>query len=197
MSDQQNFTGTRPVSAQHEVDLAVLQVWLQANVPGFAGPLQVEMFKGGQSNPTYKLLTPQRQYVMRAKPGPMAKLLPSAHAIEREFKVMGALHGTDVPVARMFLDLGMHRGPLLAYLMADPELSLQSILMVAVVIGRPKTFSYVALVALFSVVAGLLYGAWVDGVNPGWIAAGLLAFMGVLAALFRWMLGRRAGLARA
>ena len=103
----------------------------------------------------------------------------------------------EVPVARMFLDLGMHRGPLLAYLMADPELSLQSILMVAVVIGRPKTFSYVALVALFSVVAGLLYGAWVDGVNPGWIAAGLLAFMGVLAALFRWMLGRRAGLARA
>jgi uncharacterized protein len=68
----------------------------------------------------------------------------------------------EVPVARMFLDLGMHRGPLLAYLMADPELSLQSILMVAAVIGRPKTFAYVGLVALFSIAAGLLYGTWVD-----------------------------------
>ncbi|MBL8340420.1 MAG: permease [Rubrivivax sp.] len=103
----------------------------------------------------------------------------------------------EVPVAHMFLDLGMHRGPLLAYLMADPELSLQSILMVAAVIGRPKTFTYVGLVALFSVVAGLLYGAWVDGVNPGWIAGGLLAFMGSLAALLTWMLARRAAPARA
>ncbi|MCK7468835.1 MAG: permease [Desulfosudis oleivorans] len=57
----------------------------------------------------------------------------------------------EVPVAHMFLDLGMHRGPLLAYLMADPELSLQSILMVAAVIGRPKTFTYVGLVAVFSI----------------------------------------------
>ena len=60
----------------------------------------------------------------------------------------------------MFLDLGMHPGPLLAYLMADPELSLQSILMVAAVIGRTKAFAYVGLVAVFSVVAGLLFGAW-------------------------------------
>ena len=60
------------------------------------------MFKGGQSNPTYKLVTPQRSYVMRAKPGPVAKLLPSAHAIEREFAVMRGLHGTDVPVPRMY-----------------------------------------------------------------------------------------------
>ena len=97
----------------------------------------------------------------------------------------------EVPVAHMFLDLGMHRGPLLAYLMADPELSLQSILMVAAIIGRPKTFAYVALVAVFSVVAGLLYGAWVDGVNPAWIAIGLTAFVSTLAALLTWMLGRR------
>ena len=69
-------------------------------------------------------------------------------------------------------------GPLLAYLMADPELSLQSILMVAAVIGRPKTVAYVGLVAVFSIVAGLLYGAWVDGVNPAWIAIGLAAFVG-------------------
>lgn len=72
----------------------------------------------------------------------------------------------EVPVARMFLDLGMHRGPLLAYLMADPELSLQSMLMVAVVIGRAKTAAYVGAVALFSITAGLIYGAWVDGM--GW-----------------------------
>jgi hypothetical protein len=102
----------------------------------------------------------------------------------------------EVPVAHMFLDLGMHRGPLLAYLMADPELSLQSILMVAAVIGRPKTIGYVGLVAVFSVVAGLLYGAWVDGVNPAWIAAGLAAFLGLLAGLLAWMLGRRAAPAR-
>ncbi|MDP2005750.1 MAG: permease [Rubrivivax sp.] len=74
----------------------------------------------------------------------------------------------EVPVARMFLDLGMHRGPLLAYLMADPELSLQSVLMVAAVIGRSKTFIYVALVAFFSTVAGLGYGAWVDAGQGVW-----------------------------
>jgi len=97
----------------------------------------------------------------------------------------------EVPVARMFLDLGMHRGPLLAYLMADPELSLQSILMVAAVIGRPKTFTYVGLVAVFSIVAGLVYGAWVDGVNPAWLAVGLAAFVGALAAVTSKLLGRR------
>jgi uncharacterized membrane protein YraQ (UPF0718 family) len=97
----------------------------------------------------------------------------------------------EVPVARMFLDLGMHRGPLLAYLMADPELSLQSILMVAAIIGRPKTFTYVALVAVFSIVAGLTYGAWVDGANPAWIVIGLAAFVGSLVALLGWMLRRR------
>jgi uncharacterized membrane protein YraQ (UPF0718 family) len=70
----------------------------------------------------------------------------------------------EVPVARMFLDLGMHPGPLLAYLMADPELSLQSMLMVAAVIGRKKTAAYVGLVAVFSICAGLLYGTWVDAI---------------------------------
>jgi aminoglycoside phosphotransferase (APT) family kinase protein len=101
MSDQQSFSGTRPVSGQHQVDLGDLAAWLQVHVAGFEGPLQVEMFKGGQSNPTYKLLTPSTAYVMRAKPGPVAKLLPSAHAIEREFRVMSALQGTGVPVAKM------------------------------------------------------------------------------------------------
>ena len=101
MTDPSNFTGTRAVSDQHAVDLVALCAWLQTQVPGFEGPLQVEMFKGGQSNPTYKLITPTTAYVMRAKPGPVAKLLPSAHAIEREYQVMSALQGSDVPVARM------------------------------------------------------------------------------------------------
>jgi hypothetical protein len=86
----------------------------------------------------------------------------------------------------------MHRGPLLAYLMADPELSLQSILMVAAVIGRPKTFTYVALVALFSIVAGLAYGAWVDGFDRVWIVGGLGSFVGALVAALSWLLRHRA-----
>lgn len=97
----------------------------------------------------------------------------------------------EVPVARMFLDLGMHPGPLLAYLMADPELSLQSILMVAAVIGRPKTFAYVGLVAVFSVVAGLVYGAWVDGAGLGRLVLGMAAFLSVLSILLGWLHRRR------
>lgn len=101
MSNFDHFVGTRPVSEQHAFDVAALTDWLTRHMPGFAGPLTVEMFKGGQSNPTYKLITPAASYVMRAKPGPVAKLLPSAHAIEREFAVMSGLYGTDVPVPRM------------------------------------------------------------------------------------------------
>jgi aminoglycoside phosphotransferase (APT) family kinase protein len=101
MSDFDHFIGTGPVSDQHAFDIGTLTAWLEQHLEGFAGPLTVEMFKGGQSNPTYKLITPQRSYVMRSKPGPVARLLPSAHAIEREFAVMRGLHGTDVPVPRM------------------------------------------------------------------------------------------------
>jgi aminoglycoside phosphotransferase (APT) family kinase protein len=97
-----HFIGTRPVSDKHAFDTAVLTAWLEKNLEGFAGPLTVEMFKGGQSNPTYKLVTLRQSYVMRAKPGPVAKLLPSAHAVEREFAVMRGLGGTDVPVPRMY-----------------------------------------------------------------------------------------------
>ena len=100
-TDYSVFEGTRPVAGAHTFDTEALSTWLQAHLPGFAGPLTVEMFKGGQSNPTYKLLTPAAIYVMRAKPGPVAKLLPSAHAIEREFAVMKGLAGTDVPVPKM------------------------------------------------------------------------------------------------
>ncbi|WP_079435403.1 permease [Zoogloea sp. LCSB751] len=89
----------------------------------------------------------------------------------------------EVPIARMFLDLGMHRGPLLAYLMSDPELSLQSILIISAIIGRVKTAAYVGLVALFSAVAGLTYGAWVDGMPMLEIALWLALFILALAAL--------------
>ena len=97
------FQGTKPVAATHAFDTTALQTYLQTQLPGFAGPLSVEQFKGGQSNPTYRLVTPQASYVMRSKPGPAAKLLPSAHAIEREFRVMGALAGSQVPVPKMLL----------------------------------------------------------------------------------------------
>jgi aminoglycoside phosphotransferase (APT) family kinase protein len=99
--DFSHFVGTRAPTGQHAIDVGALQSWLQANLPGFQGPLTIEMFKGGQSNPTYKLVTPGQSYVMRSKPGPVAKLLPSAHAIEREFAVMRGLAGTDVPVPTM------------------------------------------------------------------------------------------------
>ncbi len=89
----------------------------------------------------------------------------------------------EVPIARMFLDLGMHRGPLLAYLMADPELSLQSILIISTIIGRRKTAAYVGLVALFSTASGLAYGSWVDGTPLLAIAALLVAFIASIAAL--------------
>ncbi len=99
----EHFTGTKAVADSHAFDLVALEAHLQRELPGFQGPLEVEQFKGGQSNPTYKLLTPARAYVMRTKPGPAAKLLPSAHAVEREFRVMHALAGTDVPVPAMLL----------------------------------------------------------------------------------------------
>ena len=103
MSTPEANTGTKSVAEQHLFDIAALGHFLAERMPDFVGPLTVEQFKGGQSNPTYKLLTPERAYVLRAKPGPASKLLPSAHAIEREFRVMSALAGTDVPVPRMHL----------------------------------------------------------------------------------------------
>ncbi|MDO8769534.1 MAG: phosphotransferase [Burkholderiaceae bacterium] len=102
MSDFDHFVGTKPVADKHLFDEAALNSYLEQHLSGFEGPLAVEMFKGGQSNPTYKLVTPSMSYVMRAKPGPVVKLLPSAHAIEREFAVMSGLQGTDVPVPKMY-----------------------------------------------------------------------------------------------
>ena len=96
------FTGTMPVAERQRFDVGALETHLRAKVDGFAGPMTIEQFRGGQSNPTFKLVTPNKSYVLRTKPGPMAKLLPSAHAIEREFRVMHGLAGSDVPVAKMY-----------------------------------------------------------------------------------------------
>jgi uncharacterized membrane protein YraQ (UPF0718 family) len=96
----------------------------------------------------------------------------------------------EVPIAKMFLSLGMHRGPLLAYLMSDPELSLQSILILSAIIGRLKAWTYVAWVALFSLVSGLLFGAWVDGTSLWLILLYLAGLLAVLAAALTWA-GRR------
>jgi uncharacterized membrane protein YraQ (UPF0718 family) len=87
----------------------------------------------------------------------------------------------EVPIAKMFLSLGMHPGPLIAYLMADPELSLQSILITSVIIGKLKAWTYVGLVAVFSTIAGLTYGAWVDGTPLGTLALIIGGFMLTLA----------------
>lgn len=87
----------------------------------------------------------------------------------------------EVPIAKMFLSLGMHRGPLIAYLMADPELSLQSILVTATIIGKLRAWTYVVWVAIFSTVSGLIYGAWVDGASVWLLLAYLLLFLVFLA----------------
>ena len=96
----------------------------------------------------------------------------------------------EVPIAQMFLDLGMHRGPLLAYLISDPELSLQSILITAAIIGRLKAWTYVGWVALFSTLAGLIYGAWVDGASIALVALYLISFLATLAGIM-WLVERR------
>lgn len=96
----------------------------------------------------------------------------------------------EVPIAQMFLSLGMHRGPLLAYLMADPELSLQSILIISTIIGRLKSWTYVAWVALFSTLSGLIYGAWVDGAGIGLVALYLILFLALLSGSL-WFVNRR------
>jgi hypothetical protein len=105
----------------------------------------------------------------------------------------------EVPIANMFLGLGMHRGPLLAYLLADPALSIQSILITAKIIGNKKTWVYVGLVAVFGTLAGLIYGAWVDGASI-WLITGYLVAIIALLALGLWLVGRldrRAGTAPA
>ncbi len=99
MSDQ--FVGVKPVAERHRFDEARLKAYLKDRIEGFRGPLQVEQFKGGQSNPTYRITAAGKRYALRRKPP--GKLLPSAHAVDREFKVIRALHGIGFPVAKPYV----------------------------------------------------------------------------------------------
>src|SRR5262249_42518379 len=94
---QQAFSGTKDAAPALRIDAGQLERYLDAQIAGFAGPLSVRQFKGGQSNPTYLLETPGQRYVLRRKPP--GKLLPSAHAVDREYRVIRALHAQGFPVA--------------------------------------------------------------------------------------------------
>jgi len=91
------------VTERHRFDVARLSAFLADKLPDWTGLIDVKQFHGGQSNPTYLLSTRDKRYVMRSKPGPASKLLPSAHAIEREFRVMRALGGQGIPVPQVYV----------------------------------------------------------------------------------------------
>lgn len=93
-------TGTTPVRGEHRFDEAALQVWMAENVKGFSGPLTVRQFKGGQSNPTYLIVTEARAYVLRRKPS--GRIVEGAHAVEREARVLRALEPSGFPVAHVY-----------------------------------------------------------------------------------------------
>jgi len=97
----EQFVGVKPVEERHRFDIAKLEHYLRGHIEGFAGPLEVEQFKGGQSNPTYRISAGGRRYALRRKPP--GKLLPSAHAVDREYRVIKALHGVGFPVARPYV----------------------------------------------------------------------------------------------
>ena len=94
------YVGTMPVPERHRIDAERLEEYLRAHIRGLAGPLSLEQFRGGQSNPTYRVTAGNARYVLRRKPP--GKLLPSAHAVDREYRVMTALHASDVPVPKTF-----------------------------------------------------------------------------------------------
>ena len=100
-SRQQQFSGTRPVSEALRLDERRLADWLAEHIDGFSGPLTVSQFKGGQSNPTYLLTAGSGRYVLRRKPP--GKLLKSAHAVDREYRIIRALHDAGFPVPRPYL----------------------------------------------------------------------------------------------
>lgn len=99
-SRQDTFSGVKDVPENLAFDIDKLEAYMKEHVEGYEGPVTVKQFKGGQSNPTYQLLTPNRNYVLRRKPP--GKLLPSAHAVDREYRVITALGKTDVPVPKTF-----------------------------------------------------------------------------------------------
>src|SRR5215510_11048105 len=92
---------TAEVREGHRFDAAALERYLRDHIDGFRGPIEVRQFRGGQSNPTYHLTAGGREFVLRRKPP--GKLLPSAHAVDREYRVITALQGTGVPVPRTYL----------------------------------------------------------------------------------------------
>ncbi len=98
---QSAFSGTKEVAERLRFDAGRLESYLRERVAGFAGPIALGQFKGGQSNPTYLVETPGRRYVLRRKPP--GRLLPSAHAVDREYRVMSALHAQGFPVAEPIL----------------------------------------------------------------------------------------------
>jgi aminoglycoside phosphotransferase (APT) family kinase protein len=100
MNREENFAGSGPVHEAHRFDEARLSAWLSESVRGFSGPLAVEQFRGGQSNPTYRLVTPERVYVLRRKPPGV--LLAGAHAVDREARVLRSLASVGYPVPRVY-----------------------------------------------------------------------------------------------
>ena len=99
-SAQEMFSGTKEVAETHKFNEDNLFQWMTENVEGFEGPMDVRQFKGGQSNPTFKIITPKKAYVMRRKPP--GQLLKGAHAIEREYRVIRALGAAGFPVAKAY-----------------------------------------------------------------------------------------------
>jgi len=98
--DQDQQTGTMAVLERHKIDVRALEIFMEENIENFQKPIEVEEFKGGQSNPTYKVTSPDKAYVLRRKPP--GKLLKSAHAVDREYKVITALNNTNVPVPKSY-----------------------------------------------------------------------------------------------
>jgi aminoglycoside phosphotransferase (APT) family kinase protein len=99
-TSEQMFSGTKPVEQMHRFDQDALSRWMSESISDYSGPLRVSQFKGGQSNPTYRLDTPCRSYVLRRKPP--GRLLASAHAVDREFRVIECLHKAGFPVAKPY-----------------------------------------------------------------------------------------------
>jgi aminoglycoside phosphotransferase (APT) family kinase protein len=100
VSDAGKFSGAGPVREAHRFDQDALVRWMHEHIEGFSGKLEVEQFKGGQSNPTYRLITPEREYVLRRKPP--GQLLKGAHAVEREARVISAVGAAGFPVPKVF-----------------------------------------------------------------------------------------------
>ena len=98
--DDAKFSGTKKVDESLKIEVSKLQPWIDEFVPKAGKINSIEQFKGGQSNPTYKIITETKNLVLRRKPP--GKLLPSAHAVDREYKVITALYETDVPVPKTY-----------------------------------------------------------------------------------------------